>query len=167
MATYAIVHSTVSGMVRRVITDDDGDIVIGEIDGNPVVICKHGNAPDGYHPLAPGESAFVEQADQATPQRWREHVKARIGIDPLNLVCALIEQGVVTDLIAADPDVDQSPDDRLMVLAYSPQIIVGCSYDEASGLFSTAGGTLPPGSPGNSTGSPATIPIRRLTFLHS
>jgi hypothetical protein len=158
MANYAIVHSTVSGMVRRVITDDDGDVVIGEIDGVPAVICKHSNAPDGYHPLAPGESAFVEQADAASPQRWREHVKARTGIDPPNLVCALVDQGVVTDLIAADPDVDQSPDDRLMVLAYSPQIIVGCTYDEASGLFSTMEGLLPPHTPGNDTDTPIDVP---------
>jgi hypothetical protein len=158
MATYAIVHSTVSGMLRRVIADDEGNVALGEIDGQPAVVCKHSNAPDGYHPLAPGESAVIAEGAAAEPQHWRAHIKSRAGVDPPDLVCALIDQGIVTDLIHADPDVDQSPDDRLMVLAYSPQIMIGCSYDEASGLFSLPPGLLPPHTPGNATSQPIDVP---------
>ena len=159
MATYAIVHSTVSCMLRRVIADDDGNVSIG----TNAVICTHAGRPDSQHPLLPGESAFVmpvsgSAGGAATPVQWKNAIKAKTGITPPDLVCALIDQNVVAGLIAADPDVDAAPDSRTMVLCYSPLITVGCSYDPASGLFSTAGGTLPAGSPGNSTGSPITIP---------
>ena len=45
-----------------------------------------------------------------------------------------------------------------MVLAYSPQIIIGCTYDEASGLFSLPPGLLPPHTPGNATSQPIDVP---------
>jgi hypothetical protein len=153
MATYAIVHSTVSGMLRRVIADDEGRVSLGEIDGKPVVICG-----DGIHPLAPGESATIAQGDAASPQQWRKHIKTRAGSDPPELRCALLTGNVVSEVVMADIAVDKSPDTRTMVDCYSPLVTTGCTYDPATELFSTPPGELPPHTPGNDTDQAVTVP---------
>ena len=54
MATHAIVHSTVSCMLRRVVTDDDGQVSIGtDPQGNPAVVCTH---------VAPKPKTYVRDA---------------------------------------------------------------------------------------------------------
>lgn len=164
MATHAIVHATVSCMLRRVVTDDDGQVSIGtDPQGNPAVVCTHAaGKPNTYVRMLPGESAFVMittgSGGGTTPAQWANAIKNRTGKDPPNLRCALIENGVVTDVIAADIAIDQPPDARLMVECYSPLISVGCIYDQGTGLFSTPGGTLPPHTPGNTTDTPISIP---------
>jgi hypothetical protein len=160
MPTYAVVHSTVSGMLRRVVADDDGVVTLGRMpDGTPAIICAHGDNPPGYHPLSRGESAVIMQAATAGPADWKNAIRSKTGEDPADITCALIESNlVVSSVIMADPAVDQSPDSRLMIECYSPQITIGCSYDPGTGLFSSAKGVLPPGSPGNPTDDPIIIP---------
>lgn len=158
MPTYAVVHATVSGMLRRVIADDDGEITLGTLNGTPVVICAHADGPPGYHPLLPGESAVIMQAESAGPAAWKHAIRTKAGKEPVDITCALIFNGVVNSIIMADPAVDQSPDDRLMVQCYSPRITVGCAYDPESGLFWSIQVTILPGMPGNDTADPIIIP---------
>jgi len=164
MATHAIVHSTVSCMLRRVVTDDDGQVSVGtDPQGNPAVICTHaGNQPKTYVRLMPGESAFVmlttSSSGATTPAQWATAIKNRTGKDPPDLKCALVENDFVTGVIAADIAVDPPPDERLMVECYSPLIGVGCTYNTATGLFSTPGGVLPPHTPGNTTDDEIIVP---------
>ena len=152
---FAVVYGTVSGAIRRVIADDDGQIEIGTMeDGTAAVICNHPDGPPGYHPLLQGESATVE-----TEGTWRQAVRSRTGEEPPILTCALIDaSNLVTSVIMADPAIDQSPDARLMVGCYSSQIVVGCGYDPETGLFTTAEGLMPPHTPGNDTDDPIVVP---------
>ena len=163
MATHAIVHSTVSCMLRRVVTDDDGQVSIGTApDGKPAVVCTHAGRPSTYVQILPGESAFVMlttgSSGATTPAQWASAIKNRTGKDPPSLQCALIEGNVVTGIIAADIAIDPPPDARLMIECYSPLIMAGCSYDAATGLFSTPESVFPPHTPGNSTNNPITVP---------
>jgi hypothetical protein len=143
---YAVVYSTVSGMLRRVIAADDGRVSLGEVDGKPVVICG-----DGIHPLSPGESAVIGQAARTDPAQWRRDIRAKTGFDPPELRCALLDGNVVIEVVMADIAVDKSPDARVIVDCYSPLITTGCTYDPATELFSTPPGELPPHAPGNDT----------------
>jgi hypothetical protein len=161
--SYAIVYAIRSGMHRRTIVDEDGDISIGSMpDGiTYAVICSHPNAPPSYHPLAKGESAIIEPSEgQVGPLGWKRAIRDKIGKEPTEITCALInEQGVVEGIICADPDIDMSPsDNHLMVECYSPQIVIGCTYDEKTGLFTTMEGLIPVGAPGNDTQEPIIVP---------
>lgn len=162
MASYAIVHATISGQLRRVIADDEGLVTLGTINGQPAVVCVHANGDDGYHPLLPGESAIIQQTQgrAATPHDWKAALKARVGFDPPDITCALVDSNnVVTSIIHADPAVDKSPSpDHLMIHCYSTQIIPGCTYDPATELFTTMEGLIPPHTPGNDTDDPIVVP---------
>lgn len=163
MPTHAIVHSTVSCMLRRVVTDDDGQVAVGRAPGgDPAVICTHKGRPPTYVAIMPGESAFVVRTygpnDATTPENWAAEIKKATGKDPPDLRCALIEGNLVTGVIAADIAIDLPPDARLMVECYSPLISVGYTYDTATQLFSTPAAVLPPHTPGNSTNKPIAVP---------
>src|SRR3954465_9379421 len=111
--SYAIVYATKSGMHRRTIVDDDGDITIGLMsDGiTNAVICSHPDKPSSYHPLAKGESAIIEPSGEAAnPEHWKRVIRNKIGKEPAQITCALINnKNVVEGIICADPDIDFSP----------------------------------------------------------
>jgi hypothetical protein len=164
MPTYAIVHATVSGQLRRVIADDEGVVELGFYNDQPAVVCIHQNGNHGYHPLMAGESAIIQQT--TTPlaaehtHHWKRAIKEKIGKEPAEITCALISnRNVVEAIVHADPAVDSSPSDKhLMIECYSPQIIVGCTYDKRTGLFKTMEGLIPVGAPGNDTQVPIVVP---------
>lgn len=164
LRTYGIVYATVSKMHRRTIADDHGQVSLGkDPQGRDAIICTQANGAKVYNLIAPGETGLIKTlgptvSTAADPYDWFAAIKAATGVDPPNLQCALIENNVVTGVIHADPAVDAPPDQRLMVLCYSPRIGVGCSYDPATGLFSTPPGVYPPHTPGNSTDQPIDVP---------
>jgi hypothetical protein len=170
MATYAVIYSSQSKAIRRVIADDDGLVVIGTLPGTatPAVICNHsGGQPPSYHVLGVGESAIaVIPASAISPDRpinWAAAVQKATGVVPPEITCALIDQSnVVQQVIRADPEVDSAPAGFTMVQCYSPAIGIGCTYDPASGKFWTPESTLPPHTPGNPTDNPVVVPPQEI-----
>lgn len=166
MASFAIIYATGSKALRRVISDDDGQLSIGTLpDGiTPAVICANPGTASSFHPIANGETAFLmpvsgTRAAVSTPAQWAAAIQARTGVVPPIIVCALVDaKGVVVQLIHADPAIDAAPDGFVMVQCYSPQIAIGQSYDAVSGLFSYPQLVIPPDTPGNRTAVPVVVP---------
>lgn len=164
--TYAIVYGTSSGMIRRVISDDDGMVSAGTMpDGvTPAVVCSHRNGQPSYHPIASGESVLVDvppsAISSANPARWVSALQKVIGFAPPIITCAVIDRtNKVILIIQADPAIDAAPDGTMMVQCYSPQIAVGHTYDPTTGLFTAPSATIAPGLPGNVGGpGPKEIP---------
>jgi hypothetical protein len=159
MPTYAIVISTASKMIRRVIADDDGQVSIGLMpDGiTPAVLCAHPSGPTSYHPMATGETGFIVPVSGtgpgSNPPAWSAAVQAKYGVTPPVISCAIIDTNNIVQLvILADPAVDAAPAGFTMVQCYSPAITVNCTYVPGTGKFLTAGGSIPPGAPGNAQG---------------
>lgn len=166
MPSYALVVSTATTAIRRVIADDDGNVSVGLMpDGTThAVICTHPHATSSYHPILAGETAFAVPvsgtgAGAHGPANWDAVVNQKYGAFPPKPTCALVNAAnMVVGVVQGEVGLDVSPTTDTMIQCYAPGITVGCTYDPASGLFSTPGGTIPPNTPGNSTGSPITVP---------
>lgn len=166
-ATYAIIYASVSKMHRRTIADDEGQISTGMMpDGvTPAVVVSHSRAPPSLWPLVAGESALVQSVSpnavsaDGYPQ-WVAAIQSATGIVPPQLICALVDgTNTVRGMIVADPAIDAAPSGFTMVLAYSPLVTIGCTYNSSTGLFTAPGYTLPPGVPGNQGSAlPKTVP---------
>jgi hypothetical protein len=156
-ATYAIVYATASKMHRRTIADDEGQISLGVMPDNvtPAVVVGHSHAPPSLWPLSAGETAILVTVPpnavtaDGTPQ-WLAAIQAATGIAPPQLTCALIDgTNTVQHMVVADPAIDAAPTGFTMVLAYSPLVTTGCTYDPVAGLFTAPAYTIPAGAPGN------------------
>jgi hypothetical protein len=170
VTTYAVVYSTASKMIRRIISDDDGLITVsvGPTALTTVLVSHHNGLPDGVHLLYSGESAITAIPPSAVrpsgPADWARAVFNATGVQPPTLGAALLDpSNVVQAVIQADATVDAAPDGFTMVQCYSPAICAGCTYDPGTGKFWTAPGSIPPGAPGNADGAdPISVPPQEI-----
>lgn len=155
----AHIYSMKTDCHRRSIVDDDGDIEIGKSpSGEDVVICNHPNGQPGYFLIMPGEYAVVADSDTVPANERNVDALMRRANPRASLFytkCALVNaDNMVEGIILAELGLDDSPHpDWTMVECYSPMIIIGCTYDPASGLFTMPEGLIPPGAPGNNEGT--------------
>ena len=161
--TYAVVYSTATSSIRRIIADDHGQVTVPPNAVNPHVLVTHPDNSTSQHPLAPGEAAVSVIPPSVTaparPLDWYNAVQKQTGVFPPDTQSALIDGGnVVQQMILAEPALDPTPPGWLMVQSYDPRITIGCTYDPATGLFTVPSYTLPPGVPGNPGTTPIVIP---------
>jgi hypothetical protein len=155
--TYAIVYATASKAHCMTIVDDEGQVSAGLMPDNvtQAVIVSHSFAPPTYHPIASGLSVLIVAVppNAVTTDNfwdWCTHIQNATGVAPPQLVCALIDgTNTVQQMIVADPAVATAPPGFTMVLAYSPLIAIGHTYDPATGLFTAPAYTIPAFAPGN------------------
>lgn len=125
-----IVVSARNSIIRRYVhVTDDSEFVNGLCDQGEVL-------------------AFVPVGPYQSGEAWRQAVCAAVegvtGKYPADPRCAVIDgTGAVVGIISADPEIDSMPE-RSLAFAYSPLVGVGCTYDPASQLFSTADGQIIP-----------------------
>ncbi len=149
---YAIVYATNSKIIRRIIGCDGG------LNGDEV-----GPTAISPHLLGNGESVLYVPAPTAGVhqyQDWANAVAAATGTMPPSPNCAVVDDtNTVVAVICADAALDISPLGTL-IQCYSPQIGVGCSYNPATQLFSTAPFTIPANSRLNPTPLPVNVPAQ-------
>jgi hypothetical protein len=146
-STYAIIYSTATKAIRRVISDDHGNVT----SPNAVTV----RTSTGTHTINSGESVIIATNPSAiSPHQysnWAAAVQAQIGVTPpLHQVCCVDGTNTVQTIIMGDAALDSVPG-FTMIDSYSPQIVVGCTWDPVGQLFSTPGYTLPPLTKANPT----------------
>lgn len=131
-----IFYATASKQIRGVLVPQD-DAELQNL--NP-------KAPAGETMLT--VPAFVSPQrgifDPANNQYVIDCVTQATGVIPPDPACAVINNGVVEAIIAADEAIDTLPG-RALVQAYSPEIVRGCTYDTQSRQFTVPAQTISAG----------------------
>jgi hypothetical protein len=145
VATYAIVVSTATKAIRRVIVCDSGNVTSPNV-GTVIV-------DGGVHAVAAGEQVIIATPGQGgdSPVQWASQVQAATGIAPPISTMALVDNtNTVQQVICGETGIDGTAVGSFTAVnCYSPLICAGCTYTSGTGLFTAPGYTIPAGVAGN------------------
>jgi hypothetical protein len=152
MPTYAIVVSSATKAIRRVIAAD-GNGNVGVAPNAISVTVAQPNGATSHLPITAGEQILIVTVAGAAhgPSDWVAQVQAITGVAPPNPTMALVDgTNTVQHVICGEAALDAANVTGFTAVdCYSPQITVGCTYDPNTTLFTAPAFTIPAGAAGN------------------